>query len=239
MLNAISRVGARSAAMRDNIHAFWVISSPLRCLAVDPCRLLRGVALALHRDRRDRALDIAQIVRRQLDGGRADVLLAGDGAWWCRGSARSRASAPAARRARPAPGVIFFSAAIRRDGVDHRLVRLAGLRREARDGVAEVVAGEARAGVDRAGQEPLPNGLKGTKPMPSSSSVGKDRLLGSRHHSEYSLCRAATGCTAWARRMLRRRLRRGRNASPCPPGSAPSPCPPRPRSARSGSTRCW
>ena len=29
---------------------------------------------------------------------------------------------------------------------------------------------------------------------------GKISFSGSRHHSEYSLCRAATGCTAWARR---------------------------------------
>ena len=45
-------------------------------------------------------------------------------------------------------------------------------------------------------RKPLPSGLKGTKPMPSSSSGGKISFSGSRHHSEYSLCRAATGCTA-------------------------------------------
>src|SRR6266540_3415690 len=50
-------------------------------------------------------------------------------------------------------------------------------------------------------RKPLPNGLNGTNPMPSSSSVGMMSASGSRHQSEYSLCRAVTGCTAWARRM--------------------------------------
>ena len=38
-------------------------------------------------------------------------------------------------------------------------------------------------------RKPLPSGLKGTKPIPSSSSVGRTSSSGSRHHSEYSLCR--------------------------------------------------
>ena len=48
----------------------------------------------------------------------------------------------------------------------------------------------------------MPSGLKGTNPMPSSSSVGRISCSGSRHHSEYSLCSAATGCTACARRIV-------------------------------------
>ena len=51
-------------------------------------------------------------------------------------------------------------------------------------------------------RKPLPSGLNGTKPMPSSSSVGRISASGSRHHSEYSLCSAATGWTAWARRIV-------------------------------------
>ena len=51
-------------------------------------------------------------------------------------------------------------------------------------------------------RKPLPSGLKGTKPMPSSSSVGRTSASGSRHHSEYSLWSAATGWTAWARRIV-------------------------------------
>ena len=36
-------------------------------------------------------------------------------------------------------------------------------------------------------RKPLPSGLNGTKPMPSSSSSGSVSFSGSRHHSEYSL----------------------------------------------------
>ena len=39
-------------------------------------------------------------------------------------------------------------------------------------------------------RNPLPSGLNGTKPMPSSSSAGRTSSSGSRHHSEYSLCSA-------------------------------------------------
>jgi hypothetical protein len=51
-------------------------------------------------------------------------------------------------------------------------------------------------------RKPLPSGLKGTKPMPSSSSVGMISASGLRHQSEYSLCSAVTGWTACARRMV-------------------------------------
>ena len=39
-------------------------------------------------------------------------------------------------------------------------------------------------------RKPLPSGLNGTKPIPSSSSAGSTSSSGSRHQSEYSLCRA-------------------------------------------------
>ena len=42
-------------------------------------------------------------------------------------------------------------------------------------------------------RKPRPSGLNGTKPIPSSSSTGSISFSGSRHQSEYSLCRAATG----------------------------------------------
>jgi len=41
--------------------------------------------------------------------------------------------------------------------------------------------------------------------MSSSASVDStpvSGLSGSRHHREYSLCTAVTGCTAWARRIV-------------------------------------
>src|SRR3954471_2461711 len=88
-------------------------------------------------------------------------------------------------------------------------------------------------------RKPLLSGLNGTNPIPSSSSVGRISRSGSRHHSEYSLCSAATGCTAWARRMV------------CAPASDKPKVftlPSRIRSltvpatssiGTSGSTRCW
>ena len=51
-------------------------------------------------------------------------------------------------------------------------------------------------------RKPFPSGLNGTKPMPSSSSVGSTSFSGSRYQSEYSLCTAVTGWTACARRMV-------------------------------------
>ena len=51
-------------------------------------------------------------------------------------------------------------------------------------------------------RNPRPSGLNGTKPMPSSSSAGRISSSGSRQNSEYSLCSAVTGCTAWARRIV-------------------------------------
>ena len=44
-------------------------------------------------------------------------------------------------------------------------------------------------------KNPLPSGLNGRKPIPSSSSVGSTSASGSLHHSEYSLCTAVTGWT--------------------------------------------
>ena len=88
-------------------------------------------------------------------------------------------------------------------------------------------------------RKPLPSGLNGTKPIPSSSSVGRIASSGSRHQSEYSLCSAVTGWTAWARRMV------------CTPASESPKCLTLPASISSftapatssigtfGSTRCW
>ena len=61
-------------------------------------------------------------------------------------------------------------------------------------------------------RNPLPRGLKGTKPIPSSSSVGNTSASGPLVHNEYSLCTAATGWTAWARRIVPPPLPTGRSA---------------------------
>ena len=51
-------------------------------------------------------------------------------------------------------------------------------------------------------RSPRPSGLNGTNPIPSSSRVLSTDSSGSRQKSEYSLCSAVTGWTAWARRIV-------------------------------------
>src|SRR2546421_5845830 len=51
-------------------------------------------------------------------------------------------------------------------------------------------------------RKPLPRGLNGTNPMPSSSRVGSSSSSGRLHHREYSLWTAVTCWTACARRIV-------------------------------------
>src|SRR6266581_4131730 len=51
-------------------------------------------------------------------------------------------------------------------------------------------------------RKPLPRGLYGTKPIPSSSSVGNTSFSGPLVQSEYSLWTAVTGCIACSRRIV-------------------------------------
>ena len=51
-------------------------------------------------------------------------------------------------------------------------------------------------------RKPRPNGLNGTTPMPSSRQVGTISSSSSLLHSDHSLCSAAIGWTAAARRMV-------------------------------------
>ena len=48
-------------------------------------------------------------------------------------------------------------------------------------------------------RKPRPSGEKGTRPTPSRRAVGSTDSSTPRVHSEYSLCTALIGCTAWAR----------------------------------------
>ena len=100
-------------------------------------------------------------------------------------------------------GVAFLRSAIAAEQVDQRLVRLARLRREARDGVAEVGARRTSVlVVDLAGQEALAERAERDEADARAlRASGASPSSGSRHHSEYSLCSAATGCTACARRI--------------------------------------
>ena len=71
--------------------------------AADQRLQMFGIAGALHRDLATAALDLAEIVWPSARRRPRRCSLPGDAAWWCRGSARSTAFAPAARRARSAP----------------------------------------------------------------------------------------------------------------------------------------
>ena len=88
-------------------------------------------------------------------------------------------------------------------------------------------------------RNPLPSGLNGTKPMPSSAQTARTSVSGRRHHRLYSLWIAVTGCTAWARRMV------SAAASDMPkwrilPASTRSLTAPAISSiGTSGLTRCW
>ena len=88
-------------------------------------------------------------------------------------------------------------------------------------------------------RNPVPSGLNGTKPMPSSASVGRTSCSGARNHSEYSLCSAVTGWTACARRMVRGDPS-DRPKWPTLPSAISSRTAPATSSiGTSGSTRCW
>lgn len=88
-------------------------------------------------------------------------------------------------------------------------------------------------------RKPLPSGLNGTNPMPSSAHVGSTSVSGSRVHSEYSLCSAVTGNVACAFRrvcapasdMPKKRTLPSATRSPTVPATSSI--------GTSGSTRCW
>jgi hypothetical protein len=159
--------------------------------------LLQGFGVPpVDRYRGGGAVDLTEVLGRQRHPSRAEVLL--------------QALPPARARDRNDPGLLGKDLGKRdlrrrrqlplRDSaeqVDQRLVGLPSLLRESRDDVAEVRAVEGPLLVDGPLRKPLPSGLNGTNPMPSSSSVGRSSSSGRRHHSEYSLCTAVTGWTAW------------------------------------------
>ena len=100
-------------------------------------------------------------------------------------------------------GVAPRSSASAADLIDDRLVGAEVLGGESGHAGADLVgARTSRPAVTVPVRKPLPSGLNGTNPMPSSAQVGSTSGSGSRVHSEYSLCTAVTGVTAWARRMV-------------------------------------
>ena len=122
---------------------------------------------------------------------------------WCRGSAPRRRPGRAPRPARAAPPCTPAASASRAPSRPARgcgrgrlrgsggCVRRAGSRPESRSSAVMVPV-----------RNPRPSGEYGTRPMPSSRSVGRISSSRSRVHSEYSDCRAVIGCVACARRIV-------------------------------------
>ena len=117
------------------------------------------IPFALHGDLRGGAFDLAKVVRRELHVCCSDVLLEafqfrgaweGNDPWLLREQPRERDLSR--RRLLP------FSD--RTNEVDHRLIRFASFRREARDDVSEVGVVERGLLVDFSRQEPLPEGAE-------------------------------------------------------------------------------
>ena len=137
-----------------------------------------GIPRAVHLDLRDGALRCRRGRRPSAGPTRRRGSPPGGGASSCRESEPSRASAPAARRARSAPGVAPLraakaSATRRTPGWPSRFsaVKRGTMFRKSR--LSNVVASSILPV-----RKPFPSGLKGTKPMPSSSSVGEHLRFG-------------------------------------------------------------
>jgi len=88
-------------------------------------------------------------------------------------------------------------------------------------------------------RKPLPSGLNGTKPMPSSSSVGRISASMSRVHSEYSLCSAVTGWAACARRIVPAPASESPKCLTLPSAMSSATAPATSSIGTAGSTRCW
>ena len=71
--------------------------------------------------------------------------------------------------------------------INQDLIRFPSLRRKARNVLRKSELSNVVFSSILPVRKPLPSGLNGTKPIPSSSSVGSTSSSGSRHHSEYSL----------------------------------------------------
>ena len=121
---------------------------------------------------------------------------------WCRGWAPRRRPG---RRATPAPPGPASRRWPRRPRGRRRRAR--GCGRSCRPGTGGGCGGSRRRRAGRGGVTapvsiPRPSGLYGTRPMPSSRQAGTISSSMSRLKSDHSLCRAAIGWTAAARRTV-------------------------------------
>ena len=183
----------------------------------------------------------ARSSERQLEFGRCDVLFEPGQLGRAGDRARSTDAGRGSRQVQPARASRPCAARLARRDLHEGVVCLACCCvREARDGVAEIAApGTSCSSSIFPVRKPFPSGLNGTKPMPSSSSVGRIASSGSRHQSEYSLWRAVTACTAWARRMFWTPASDDRSAGPFPAAISSLTAPATSSIGTYGSTRCW
>ena len=213
-----------------------VLSRPSRALVDHPSARPPGVGRPGPR-LRGRCVDLAKVVRRELDVHRAEVLLQavelrGAGIGTIHGfCASSHARATCA-------GVTPFRAAMRSPGPPWRHCRRSSARSGARN-VAEVPGVECRRRVDLAGKKPRAKGLKGTKPMPSSSQTGRtlllrvappERVLALKRRHRLHRVRAANGRGAASDKPKCFTLPSAMSSFTAPATSS---------IGTSGSTRCW
>src|SRR4029079_9398548 len=123
------------------------------------------VTRTVHLDLGELPVDLAQILRRQLDVGGAEVLLqamklrgARDG--YDPGLLRQQPRDRDLRRGR------LLALRNAREQIDERLVCLQRVRREAREDLSQVVAGELRRLAELAGEKALAQGREGDEPDP-------------------------------------------------------------------------
>ena len=126
---------------------------------------------------------------------------------WCPGSGRCRRPARAPRRARAAPASRPSRRRAPRPRREREVALAAFSPREARLRAAQVVGVEV---VERRSGRTGSRGRAASRRRSrcrARGSVGRTSCSTSRVHSEYSVCTAVIGCTAWARAdRLRRRL---------------------------------
>ena len=138
------------------------------------------------------------------DVGRRRVLLEVLAAAWCRGSARCRRPARAPTRARAAPACSPSRRRSPRTLVDERRGSSSKFSPWKRGmHAAVVVRGEVldRADLARSGSRARAGCRRRSRCRARARSAGSPSS-GSRVHSEYSVCSAAIGCTACARRIV-------------------------------------
>ncbi len=136
-------------------------------------------------------------------------------------------------------GVAFLRWAMAAKLVDQGEVRFPGLRREPRHHVAEIAFVEGGVFVDFSGEETFAERAERHE-SDSQLFEGRQHLgFGSRHHKEYSLCSAVTGCTAWARRIVLTPASESPKCFTLPSAISSFTAPATSSIGTSGSTRCW